>query len=320
MANPVLAMGGGNIRLVAFVKYPPADYVATASNGFDEDVTAAVIAAQSLAGSWFQKKQPFRFFIDGYGYTSETDAKDYSSASYRNGCIVVGNIDGSTQKLTVQILGKAAAMQPQQNIGRIKSGSLNIPETSTVYIGETPIDQVDSAVLDTLHDKQYITLERNQIADGYVVTDDPALTSVTDDYNNLRYGRVIDNATRIAFLTYYQQLKDDVDVDEDTGELATIEIKSLENAINTAIDQNMRSQLSLKNDGTADVTTLINPDPTAYAALYAENNIEMPNFNLLQTGSVYIFCLLKPKGCLKYINVFLGYASTAVAPSQNNND
>ena len=134
-----------------------------------------------------------------------------------------------------------------------------------------------------------------------------ALVIPTDDYNNLRHGRVIDNAVRVAFATYYNELKDDVDVDED-GRLSKVSEKALETAIETNIDGEMRAQLSKKADGSGDVTCAVNPDYANNIAIYNQNGINTaPNFNLLQTGTVYLFVKLKPKGCLKYVNVFIGF-------------
>lgn len=311
-ANPVLNMAAGNGRLVAFVKFPAVDYEPTVTEGFDEDVHTAVTAAQTLSQAWFAKKQPFRFWVDGFAFTEQADVKDYATAANRNGEIVVFNINDSTQWATLQILGRAAAAEPQQHIGRIKSGSLNIPDDAVVKIGAVDVDDMNDGDLDGLFDKRYVSIERNAIESGYVVTDDSMLTKPDDDYNNLRYGRVMDNAVRVTYAAYYQELKDDVDVDEDTGQPSTVVVKALENAIESAIDSNMRGQLSTKQDGTADVTVYVNPDPVAYAALYEQNDIDAPNFNLLETGSVYIFARMKPKGCLKYINVFLGYTSTSI--------
>jgi hypothetical protein len=310
-AEKALNEAGGAARLVAAIKFPGNTYVPTITTGFDVDVHNAVVDAQTLANSWFGKKKPFRFFIEGFAFSTAGAAKDYSgviAVPNRNGHIVVGSIDGSTSQATLMALGRAAAMSPQQNIGRVKSGSLKIAESSVVNIGSVLVDKVPDVDLDTLYDKRYITFEKNAISSGYIFNDDNSLTALTDDYNNLRYGRIIDNATRIAYAAYYAELKEDVEVDEG-GLLSSAVVKALENVIETSIDANMREQLSKKNDGTADVQCLVNPDFAANTAMYEANGITAPNFNILQTGMVYVFVKLRPKGCLKYINVFLGYTA-----------
>jgi hypothetical protein len=306
-ADKLLTLAGGAVRLMGVIKFPDMEeYEPAIDGGFDEDVHTAVAAAQTLADNWFLNKKPFRVLIEGFGFTNADDALSYENNTKRNVAIVVGAIGDSTAAALLQVLGRASNSAPNRNIGRIKSGSLNIPEVDSIKIGNVLIENVPVADLDLLHDKRYISFERNEIASGVVVTNDNMLTAITDDYNNLAYGRVIDNATRIAFNTYYRELKDDVEVNEG-GRLAPVVEKALENSIESSIDQFMRGQLSLKRDGTSDVECLVNPDPVKYAPLYAANDLSNPNFNILQTGNVYLFLQLRPKGSLKYLNVFLGF-------------
>ena len=307
-ADKALNMADGKARLVAAIKFPnPTTYDPTITNGFDDDVHAAVTAGQTLANAWFDRKKPFRFFIEGFAFVSSSGAKDYNTAANRNGHIVAGEVDRSTALATMLAVGRAAKVGPQENIGKVKSGSLNIAEDVAVTIGGVALKDVPNSQLQQLWDKRYITFEKNAIASGFIFQDDNSLTVDTDDYNNLRYGRVIDNATREAFTTYYKELKDDVDVDETTGRLDAVVEKALENAVETAIDQNMRSQLSKKTDGTAAVYCLVNPDPTQYAVYYSQAGITDPNLNILQTNQAYLFLRVRPKGCLKYLNVYLGF-------------
>lgn len=303
-----LNSAAGKARLVGVVKFPDVAYTPTVLNGFDTDVHGAVSVLQAIANTWLAAKKPFRYFIQGYACTGNaTNAQDYSSSTNRNGHIVVGELNGSTAIATLMVMGRAAKVSPQVNVGRIKSGSLNTLPAWALTIGGTAIGSVTDSTLNSYWDKRYITLEQNQIATGFVVTDDNSLTTITDDYNNLRYGRIMDNAVRVAFKTYYNELKDDVDVDEN-GRISKVAEKALETAIENAIDTEMRAQLSKKPDGRADVDCLVNPDYAANIAVYNQNGITSePNFNLLQTGTVYLFVKLKPKGCLKYINVFIGF-------------
>lgn len=310
-AEKALNLALGNARLVVAIKFPADNYTPTITNGFDEDVHNAVTDAQTLAEAWQANKKGFRYFIQGYAFSAIADAKDYSATTNRQGHIVVGNIDTSTAIATMIAVGRAAAVSPQRNIGRVKSGSLNIAAASVVKIGTVLPENVSSTDLNTLHTKRYITFEKNAISSGYVFNDDNSLTAATDDYNNLRYGRIIDNAQRITFKTYYNELKDDVELDEN-GRLDKVEEKALETAIETAIDEEMRGQLSKNADGAADVYCLVNPDTTAFAALYAANEIDNPNLNIIESETVYIFIFLKPKGCLKYINAYLGLTATSL--------
>lgn len=314
-ANTELALnlGGGAVRLVAFGKQPAVGYAPTITNGFDQDVHTAVTAAQTLANTWLGKKKPFRFFVQGFAYSgTAADALDYATTANRNGHVVVGTVktaDGAGGLHALLLaLGRASKVQPQQNIGRVKSGSLAIDASYTVRIGATAAEAVADSELEALYDKRYITFEKNLIASGFVWNDDNSATALTDDYNNLRHGRVIDNVVRVAFGVYYRELKEDVEVDAG-GRLAPVVEKALEASIESAINQQMAGQLSKKEDSNlADVDCLVNPDPVTYAPLYEQNGIT-PNFNIQDGGNVYIFLLLRPKGCIKLINVYLGFTA-----------
>ena len=307
-----LIKAAGKARLVGVVKFPAGAYTPTVTEGFDADVHLAVPILQTIANTYMGYKKPFRFFVQGYACSGvAAAAKDYAVGTNRNGHIVAAELNGSAANALLAVMGRAAKAEPQQNIGKVKSGSLNVPTAWALTIGAAAIANVTSSTLNSYHDKRYITLEQNEIASGFIVTNDNSLVAVTDDYNNLRHGRIIDNAVRIAYATYYRELKDDVQVD-DNGRMATIAEKSLEAEIVNAIDTQMRNQLNTKQNGEADVVCLVNPNYANNIALYAQNGISTaPNFNLLQTGTTYIFLKLKPKGNLQFINVYVGFTATS---------
>lgn len=309
-ADKVLNAGAGAVRLLGAIKFPAGGYVPTITGGLDADVHAAVSAAQTLAEGWLAQNKPFRAIIEGYAYLNAASLQDYATATNDNVACFIGSVNGSTARATMLALGRAAKLQSHVNIGRVKSGSLNLADADVVRIGNTLVDQVASVDLDTIHEKRYMTFERNENAPGFIISDDVMLTSPTSDYSSLANGRVIDNAVRVAYRTYYRELKDDVDVDEN-GRIAIENEKALENAIELAIASQMPGQLSANQDGTPAVTAVVNPSPDEFPQLYEDNNIPTPNLNLLQTGSIYIFIRMRPKGYLRDISLFLGYSVDA---------
>lgn len=308
-AEKALNLAAGNARLVAAIKFPAGGYTPTVTNGFDQDVFAAATAAQTLGDSWGGKHKGFRALIQGYGFTNAGAALDGRTRTNNRVGIVVGSIADSTAAATLLALGRAAKVNPQVNIGRVKSGSLNIAAADAVKIGATAADAVSDADKNLLHDKRYITFERNENAPGYVWNNDQMFTAVNDDYNNLRYGRVIDNAQRVAYKAYYEELKDDVEVDEN-GRLDAVVEQALALKITRRLDIDIPGQLSTKKDGSSDAVVLINPDPVEYASLYSKNSINSPNLNIIQSETLYMFLFLKPRGSLTYINVYLGLTAT----------
>lgn len=309
VASPVLNYAGGNVRLLAFVKFPDPAYVVTPVGGFDADVHTGATAAQALADTFLTAKKPFRAFVQGYAFTGAAAATTYAASNLRNVAIVVGSVNDSTQIFTLMVLGRASKEQPQRSIGRIKSGSLAIASSASVKLGATTVENFSDADFDTLDTKRYVFPVRNEIAPGYVVSWDHMLVSATDDFNNLRHGRIVDNAVRIAYKAYYEELKDEIEVD-DAGRLEPVVEKALETKIETAIDVLMGGQLA-STKGRAAVKALVNPDPVAYASLYAQANISNPNLNVLTNGgTLYMFVRMQPKGCINTINAFLSLTAS----------
>lgn len=307
-ADKLLNFANGSIRLLALAKFPGTGYTPVVTDGVDADVVNAAGAAQILSQTWFNLRKPFRCIIHGYGYTKPTDLRDYSSDEKDNVGIVLGSVNDNSVLATLLVLGRAAAQPVQRNIGRIKNGSLILAENAVVKLGSKTVEETENADLETIHEKRYITFERNEAAPGYLINDDNMLGKVTSDFSSLRNGRTIDKVVRIAYEVYYNELKDDVNVDKNGRLSAAIEA-ALSQRIENAIDRRMSGEISTNSDGSGAVEALINPDPVQYASLYSAAGIENPNLNILSSNRIYIFVRVRPKGSLKYINVYLGFTT-----------
>jgi Protein of unknown function (DUF2586) len=304
----LLSYAAGSISLLALAKFPAANYTPVVTDGIDQDVVKAVDVAQTLASAWFEQRKPFRCLIQGYAFTTPTAVKSYASDKKDNVAIVLGAVNDNTATALLLALGRASNLPVQRNIGRVKNGSLHLSESASVKIGAKLMSEVDNVDLDSLWEKRFITFERNEAAPGYLFNDDNMLGATTSDFSSLRNGRTIDKAVRIAYEVYYNELKDDVDVDSN-GRLSAAVEAALAQGIEDAITYRMAGEISENDNGTAAVEALVNPDPVQYVALYSAAGIDAPNLNILSSNQVYIFVRIRPKGCLKYIDVFLGYTA-----------
>lgn len=289
------------IRAVGVIRFAPSDESAIIADGFDEDVHNAVPNAQALADQWIAQNKLIDVLIQGKGFTNVTDAKDYNAQAFPQVHIVIGSEDANEAFSVLRALGRKAAFAVHRNIGRVLSGSLGIATSGVVVkLGDTLVTDMGSIDEDTLHDKRYIFYVVNEADPGYIFNDDLSLVVSTSDYGTWANNAVIGEAMRIAYATYYKSLKDDVQVD-DNGRLDKAVEKNLEQDIEDAINKQIGTSIS-------NVSALVNPDTTQYAALYSNANINDPNLNLLQSGGkVYIFLTIRPKGYLKDINVLLGF-------------
>ena len=415
------------LRGIGVVKFPADNYSPTLFGGFDLDVHKCVIKAQAQATITIQQYKPIEFVIQGYNFTNATDAKDYTTTINKNVHIVIGSENSNSAVSVLRALGKKASKAVQKNIGRVKSGSLNIAQDAVLQFGQirttsvvetkatatltitgvgssgayfdiyvtdnlnsrwnltrstynwsstedtvtkiaaavvshingstsihgysatnaagvvtitaksgygsllngvvleiftsgiafsktafaggvNPNTTLDSATLlsdtdpvdlDTLHDKGYITYITNEDAPGFIFNDDVSLTDPTSDYATWSHNAVLAEAMRIAYATFYKTLKDDVDVDEN-GQLGA--------AVETNLSQDIIDTINKELGGNiSGVNVLINPDTTTSAGLYAAADIDNPNLNLTQSGKLYVFLTIRPKGYIKDVLVVLGF-------------
>lgn len=292
-------LAGKKIRTVAVVRYPADAYTPTITTGLDEDVLTAVTKAQELADVRLATNKMLTVLVEGRGFTNATDLKDFATETAPQVGLVIATEDNNSGISVLRALGKKAANPIQRNIGRVKSGSLNIASNVVIKLGSTAYGSVSVDDLNTLHDKRVITYLVNEDAPGYIFNDDITCVIATSDYGTLSNNAVIGEAMRIAYQQYYKTMKDDLDVDENGRISAAIE-KNLQQDIIDAV-------LNSIGDNISGVDALVNPDTTTSAALYAAANISNPNLNLTSSGKLYVFLTIRPKGYVKDVSVLLGF-------------
>ena len=282
----------GRIRLVGVNRIPAEGYTPdTSTTGIDNDAVLAAQAAQSLSESYAKKFNPFRLFMPALLW--DTEAEDFfkpRQASYnRVGFVLACDAqfesanDVFTSPAIGQVLGRTAAYPVNYSIARVKSGA--IAAEGWLADGSTPEDSAGKG--DSLHDAGYI-FYRNYIAmNGYYLNDDPLATALTDDYNAINLGRVIDKGILIVYQTYMREINDSVPVDKD-GYLPPEICKYYEGIIDNAIAIGM-------NDEISDFSSYVDPKQ-----------------NILSSSRMNVVCKIVPKGILRDIYITLGFDNPAL--------
>lgn len=126
-----------------------------------------------------------------------------------------------------QVLGRAAKIAVNQNIGRVRSGA--IAAKGYLMDGKTPEEHY--SVWGILDDAGYIFYRTFIGKNGYYLNGDATATATSDDYCFLANGRVIDKAVVIAYETYIDDILDNIEVDADSGAISTPLCKSFEASI-----------------------------------------------------------------------------------------
>jgi hypothetical protein len=227
----------GRIRLLGVSRVPDLGYVQTITDGLDADVWGAVVNAQQLATQHAANVRPLRVLVAGRGWTGIAgDLADLKQRSENRVAVVLTGQGSGLEDANIGIvLGRLAANPVQRKISRVKSGSLAITEAYLTH-GE-PIETVENA-LDLIHDKGYIIYRKFAGKAGYYFNSDHTATSDGDDYRYLSRGRVMDKLMLIAYLTFINEVDEDIDINPD-GTLPASYVKSLQTEIEKAVKEQM---------------------------------------------------------------------------------
>ena len=277
----------GRIRLIGINKLTPAEYEADTTQGIDADAITAAANAQQVAESYANQIRPFRLLLPAPAWTGTTEnLYKPAESSYNRVAFILasdGAIAGEYSAAVGMILGRAALMEPQQSIGRVKSGSLT-PE-GYFTSGDNYLDKIGMA--ESLNNSGYIFFTSYTAKNGCYLNGDGMAAPASDDYGQLHLGRIIDKAMVIAYTTYISEILENIAVDE-KGNLPVGACKNFEGMIENAIAGNMGNQIS---------------SFTAYVD---------PSQNILSTGKLEIDCKLVPLGVLREIQVNLSFENPAV--------
>lgn len=286
-AKKLLDAAQGEVRLLAVTRSPASGYTPTVTNGIDVDVENAINLAQALATAYTAAFTPIRVILEARHYNGNTanlsnlKARDDNRVQVMLGDTVTGG--GAAVGL---LMGRYASDPVQRNPGRVKTGSVPIND---VYLGSETLAQATLGDVAAINDKGFVTLRTYAGRAGFYFTDDPTCTAATDDYSSLARGRVIDKAIRLAYVTYVNEILDEVEVNPTTGRIAAVKARYYEAIIESQINTSMTS-----------VQEVVSVRAVCDAAQ-----------NVLSTNRIVIQLRVVPFGYAKEIVVNLGFDNPA---------
>lgn len=286
----LLIAANGKIRTVIVHRTPAVGYVATVTNGIDQDVYTAVAQAQ-IVGVWAADtlKAPVVVLVAGLYYSGvPANLTDLTSLTNNRVGVMLGDTASGNGCAIGILAGRLAKAPVQRNIGRVKDGA--VLGVVSAYHAAILIERSDVA---SVHDKGFITLRTHVGRSGYFFNDDPLCAPVADDYNHVTARRTVDKAYRIAYDTLINELLDEVPV-TDQGKISVSFAKSLENKVESAIINSMTANGELGND----------PANQNDRGVIAFVNYDQ---NIVATGQVDMTLKVKPYGYARYITVQLGF-------------
>lgn len=278
----------GRIKILGVNRLITAEQEVDDSKGIDADAITAAAKAQQTADSYAAKIMPFRMFLPAAKWTGTLDSDSWlpSTASYNRVAMVLcseGKLEEQYPAAIGMVLGRAAKAEPQQDLGRVKFGSL----AADGYFTDGSQFLKKLAQIDGLNEGGFIFFLNYPSKNGCYLNGCPMACATTDDYAVLNNGRIMDKAMRIAYDTYISEIMDNINVDEN-GKLPAGVCLSFESMIENAVALQMDGQISSFN---AHVD---------------------PEQNILSTSRLEIECTIVPLGVLKNIHVLLSFNNPAL--------
>lgn len=277
----------GNLRGIGIANLNTASKSASAE-GMDPDVLTALPKAQQLA-EWAtdQMYAPLFFILEGRNYDPAQPLRDLTKESCNRVGILIGDTAAASGGAAIgTLLGRAASIPVQRNIGRVKDGAL---APLLMYVGSKKIDEAESTV-SGIYGKGYIVPRKYVGRTGYFFADDSLACSPADDYAHLSLRRVIDKAYRIAYDLLLDMLLDELEVNTD-GTLQAGVVKSWQQTVENGIDKQMTAagELCATDDGSG-------------CRCYIDEKQ-----NVLSTSKVEVTLKVRPYGYARYVDVNLGF-------------
>lgn len=277
---------GGRIRIVGVNRLIGEEESPDTSQGIDGDAIAAAASAQQCAESYAEKIMPFRLFLPAAKWTGEVGTYKPSGSSYNRVAMVLaseGELEGQYPAAIGMVLGRAAKLEPQQDLGRVKSGSL----AADGYFTDGTNFLEKQGLAESLNDAGFIFFMHYPSKNGCYLNGCPMACAATDDYAVLNNGRVIDKAMVVCYDTYISEIMDNVVVDAD-GKLSSGVCTNFEAMVENAVASLMDGQIS-------SFSAYVDPDQ-----------------NILSTSRLEIECTIVPLGVAKNIHVKLGFSNPAL--------
>lgn len=295
-AKKLLETAEGKIKLLAITRVPDGAYSPVYADEFEQDLWDAITNLQALYVDEFALHRPVSFIIEGRDWQGDVgatlDMRDDASSPKANRVTVMMGQDPEVAALGAHaapyaavgiLLGRAAGIPVNRNVGRVKDGALDI--LTVGYSDNSAYPALSEADRDDLNDKGFVFFRAHTGKSGYYFNDDHTASVITDDYSALNRGRVMDKASRIARTVYLEELLDEIQVDQETGYLAVSTVKHFQGIIEKAINEQM----------------------TGFNEISGVSSFVDPNQNVLALDKIEVQVNIVPTGTAKNIEATLAF-------------
>ncbi len=284
-AKKLLDYAQGKIKVLGIMSNDGEVTVTAVTDGLNADVYDAITELESLHDHYYDLQQPLRVVVGGTSYTGVAgDLQAINSMVSPRTAVLIGNTSAGLGAALGMLMGSIAKHPVQRKVSRVKNGPVR---TTEAYVGTVAVGAVGADV-DVIAGNGFITWKQFSNVSGYYWSGDPTAAEATNDYSMLVRGRVIDKAHRLAYLTFVQEVDDEVLINTD-GTLDAGYCKHLERIITNQINNTMTANAEISS-----VSCYVNPAQ-----------------NVLSTNEIAIVLGIIPVGYATEINITLGFRNPA---------
>lgn len=268
----LLIDANGEVRQAGVVLNPDlATYTSTTSNGLDNDVQAAVTAAQALAEAEFDAHRPVVVLIEGREFNGTVgNAEDLRDlASNQVGVVIAADLDISDSDTAYQnyaavgdVLGMLAKAKVNESLGWVAAFPLtDVPKGIFVRAGLSSGSSINTYAggWATLHDKGYIFARPHTGLSGFWLNASPTCDLVTDDEAYLENARTLNKAAREIRKALLPELHSPIQLTSE-GKIEPVRVASLQAKATSGL------QVMQRNLEVSAFTVFIDPDTNFIAA------------------------------------------------------
>lgn len=202
--------------------------------------------------------------------------------------LVTSSINGVALRRNIAVLAmvRAGLVKIGRDLAAVEDGAL-VPKKNGVPVTTVYHDEEVTPGLDA---DRFMTIRSLPGLIGYYITNPNLMAAPTSDFSLLQYGRVMDEAARIARDFFTQKLSTDVRLNQKTGFILEKDARALESGCDTLLEQGL-----VANGNASAIQTIVSRTD-----------------NISSTKTLTVTITVLPLGYLKSISLTLSFVNPAI--------
>ena len=254
MATVLATADGAATKLLTFAKGEIRQLALASMSEDFANLATNIAAAQALYKWAADRNKSVQILIEGRDFV-----EDYSTAislremtANRVSVVIAQDplvaVEDATYSAYAQVgllLGSIAAVPVSRDIARVRNGALPV-SAAGISNGKNSnnVGYYDDDQLSAIDDMGYIFMRTFDGLSGFYWSADYTAAAPTDDCDSIRMGRTLDKAADLARLKALEYLRDDVEIDSTTGNIAIEVVRNIESDIETSVLTQMAEEIS----------------------------------------------------------------------------